>query len=392
MDLPQSILKAFNILKDYEVYLVGGCIRNHLLNMPINDYDMCTSATPQQIINLFEDYKVIPTGIKHGTITVIIDHVHIEITTFRKDEGTIDNRHPKQVVFTSNLEEDASRRDFTINALYYHPDKGIIDYFNGIDDIHNKIIRCINNPDVRFNEDALRILRALRFCLQLDFTIDHQTSISIHNNSKLLNKLSVERIIEELKKIMSYPKGYNIVISYYDIFSTIIPDLKYLSPSDTNKMLLALSNSYNSFIIRMAIILSYLPNYHQILNALKLSNDEKKQIETIIKYKDYPLDNKTAIKYLLQQTDNINNILLFKQAYNIETNNILNTYKEIINNNECYKLKDLTITGKDLINLNIDQKSYSTILNDCLNQVIQETIPNNKQILLDYIKEKYYEL
>ena len=210
MYLPESIQKAFKLLNNYEAYLVGGCIRNHLLNIPINDYDMCTSATPQEIIECFKDYKVIPTGIKHGTITVIIDHTHIEITTFRKDEGITDNRHPKKVIFTSILEEDASRRDFTINSLYYHPDKGIIDYFHGITDIHDHIIRSINDPNIRFQEDALRILRALRFSLQLDFKIENNTSIAIHNNKQLLKKLSAERIIDELKKIMSYPKAYEI--------------------------------------------------------------------------------------------------------------------------------------------------------------------------------------
>ena len=389
MYLPESIQKAFKLLNNYEAYLVGGCIRNHLLNIPINDYDMCTSATPQEIIECFKDYKVIPTGIKHGTITVIIDHTHIEITTFRKDEGITDNRHPKKVIFTSILEEDASRRDFTINSLYYHPDKGIIDYFHGITDIHDHIIRSINDPNIRFQEDALRILRALRFSLQLDFKIENNTSIAIHNNKQLLKKLSAERIIDELKKIMSYPKAYEIIISYYDIFVTIIDDLKYLSHDTTNKMLLALTNSHPSFIIRMAIILSPCNNYHQILKRLKLSNEEIRSIETIIRYYNVPLDNKIQIKYLLKQTSDIDNILLCKKAFGMDTSLIQDTYQKIIANKECYQLKDLSISGKDLINLGINNKLYSTILNECLDKVIQDQLSNNKEILLDYIKGKY---
>ena len=351
MYLPESIQKAFKLLNNYEAYLVGGCIRNHLLNIPINDYDMCTSATPQEIIECFKDYKVIPTGIKHGTITVIIDHTHIEITTFRKDEGITDNRHPKKVIFTSILEEDASRRDFTINSLYYHPDKGIIDYFHGITDIHDHIIISINDPNIRFQEDALRILRALRFSLQLDFKIENNTSIAIHNNKQLLKKLSAERIIDELKKIMSYPKAYDIII--------------------------------------MAIILSPCNNYHQILKRLKLSNEEIRSIETIIRYYNVPLDNKIQIKYLLKQTSDIDNILLCKKAYGMDTSLIQDTYQKIIANKECYQLKDLSISGKDLINLGINNKLYSTILNECLDKVIQDQLSNNKEILLDYIKGKY---
>ena len=222
-----------------------------------------------------------------------------------------------------------------------------------------------------------------------DFKIENNTSIAIHNNKQLLKKLSAERIIDELKKIMSDPKAYDIIISYYDIFVTIIDDLKYLSHDTTNKMLLALTNSHPSFIIRMAIILSPCNNYHQILKRLKLSNEEIRSIETIIKYHNVPLDNKIQIKYLLKQTSDIDNILLCKKAYGMDTSLIQDTYQKIIANKECYQLKDLSISGKDLINLGINNKLYSTILNECLDKVIQDKLSNDKEKLLEYIKGQY---
>ena len=156
----------------YKCFIVGGCVRDYLMNKTPNDIDFATNATPNQIKECFKDYNVIETGIKHGTLTILINHIPFEITTYRKDGKYLDNRHPESVDFVTNLKDDLERRDFTINAIAYNSKIGFIDYFNGIEDIKNKIIRCVNNPEDRFSEDALRILRALRFSSTLDFEIE----------------------------------------------------------------------------------------------------------------------------------------------------------------------------------------------------------------------------
>ena len=194
----------------YEAFMVGGCIRDLLLNKIPTDYDIATSAPPDITQKLF--LKTIPTGIKHGTITVIINEIPYEITTYRTEGKYVDNRHPNEVNFVTNIKDDLSRRDFTINAFAYNYNVGLLDYFNGLNDLNSKLIKCVGDPNTRFNEDALRILRAIRFSAQLDFNIDKKTYSSIKNNYKLINNISKERIRNELEKILlcSNPiKGLN---------------------------------------------------------------------------------------------------------------------------------------------------------------------------------------
>ena len=180
MRLPENILKAINILSGggFEAFVVGGCVRDMIMGKVPDDYDITTNALPGQTVECFKDYKVIETGIKHGTVTVVIDGENIEITTYRVDGEYLDNRRPENVRFTGSLEEDLKRRDFTMNAIAYSPDKGIIDPLGGEQDIKNGLIRCVGDPDKRFNEDGLRILRALRFSSQTGFLIDGVVSFA----------------------------------------------------------------------------------------------------------------------------------------------------------------------------------------------------------------------
>lgn len=185
--LPENVELILSKLNNngYEAYIVGGCVRDSLLGLVPHDWDICTSALPEQILEAFNDYKIIPTGLKHGTVTIVIDASQYEITTYRIDGEYEDNRHHKEVSFTSNLKDDLSRRDFTINAMAYSPLIGLIDYFNGQDDLNKKIIKCVGDPNKRFNEDALRILRCLRFSSTYNFSIETKTSKSIHDNAYL---------------------------------------------------------------------------------------------------------------------------------------------------------------------------------------------------------------
>ena len=194
MKLPEYILEIIQKINDigYEAYVVGGCVRDYLLDRPIHDYDICTSAKPEVILNLFD--RSVGTGLKHGTVTVL-SNSPVEITTFRLESEYKDHRHPDSVKYVSTIEEDLSRRDFTVNAMAYHPSRGLIDPYGGQFDLKAKVIRCVGNPDRRFNEDALRMLRAYRFCAKLGFSMDETVKKSIDTNASLIQYVSIERII-----------------------------------------------------------------------------------------------------------------------------------------------------------------------------------------------------
>lgn len=209
----------------YKVYLVGGGVRDIFNNKEPKDYDLTTSATPEQVKKLFR--KVVSTGEKHGTVTVIVLGEHIEVTTLRRDGIYKDNRHPEEVMFTTGLKEDVARRDFTINSIAIDIDGNVYDYFNGLKDIENKIIRAVGDPDKRFNEDALRMIRAIRFSAQYDFDIEEETENSIIRNAYLIQMVSKERIRDELCKILisNYP-GYGIeMLQKCNLLQYIIPEL-----------------------------------------------------------------------------------------------------------------------------------------------------------------------
>ena len=211
MRIPRYINKIINRLQSngYEAYIVGGAVRDYVLGKTPNDYDISTSALPKQIVALFKDYKIVTNGIKHGTVCVICENKFVEITTYRKDENYIDHRHPSSITFVDDLKIDLSRRDFTINALAYNTE--VIDYFDGINDVKNGIIRAVGDANIRFEEDALRILRALRFSSIKGFTIEENTSRAMKEKKDLISFISKERIYNELSKII-LGKNFNYVI------------------------------------------------------------------------------------------------------------------------------------------------------------------------------------
>ena len=373
MKLPNYILFVLERLKDYEAYVVGGSVRDYLLKREINDYDITTSASTDKIQHIFNDHHMLLNGIKHGTVTIIKDHHNIEITTYRIDGNYINHRQPTSVTFTTSLKEDLSRRDFTINALCYNPNTGIIDMFDGIKDLNKHIIRCIGNPNKRFDEDALRILRALRFASELNFSIEENTSIAIHKNKELLKYLSKERITNELKTILTI-NNPNILNEYTDI-------LNYLFNINIDKKILTTLQKSKDFITTLSI-LSYF-NDIKILNNLSLSNLQKETIKNNLKYHQEDLNNKIILKNLMAKKIDIPKLCLFIQTiHDIDSTNILNNYQNIIKNNEPFLLKHLAINGKDLINLNINPTKIGNILNECLQLVIENNINNNHDELL----------
>lgn len=392
--LNSTVYYILNKLNDrgFLSYVVGGAVRDMILNKKIiTDYDISTNATPDEVEEIFKEHKIIDIGKKYGTIKILIEDNFYEITSFRKEKIYGDNRHPSEVIFTENIDDDAKRRDFTINCIYMDKDKNIIDIYNGMSDINKKIIKTINNPYDRFNEDALRILRAIRFSAQLKFNIDEYTKKAIFNCKKLIHNISMERFKEEFNKIILCQNYKNILIEYGQIFDEIIDDF-------SKKMLLVCDMPLD-ISLRLAVIFS---NYGltKIINILKKLRYDNKTIKDVIFYINNKninlLDDKIYIKKLMSKYDAENTkkliIFLFFKNYIISPTKYLNIVHEITKNNECYKISQLKIKGYDILNKypNFDRKKMNEILSKILDLVICGKIQNNLCRILNFIDECYY--
>ena len=219
------ILNRLNYEYDHHAFIVGGCVRDAMLGRQPHDWDICTSATPDEVLEIFSDCRAIDTGLKHVTVTIIVRGEQYEITTFRADGDYSDGRHPDHVTFIPNIEGDLARRDFTVNAMAFNDASGLVDPYSGRLDIQHGIIRCVGNPDARFNEDGLRILRALRFASVYGFDIEEETSAAIHRNAALLDRISAERVCAELYKLLCGQNVLPVLMGYPDIICQIIPQM-----------------------------------------------------------------------------------------------------------------------------------------------------------------------
>ena len=358
-----------------EAYIVGGCVRDILLSRIPEDFDITTSLPPNQILSLFP--KTIATGIKHGTITVIIDNENIEVTTFRTDGTYLDSRRPNKVNFVNNINEDLARRDFTINDMAYNYKTGLIDNFGGINDLNNKLLRCVGNPETRFNEDALRILRLFRFSAQLGFDIEHNTLSSALKNAHLLKNISRERIASELFKAINSenPTNLNPLLE--------IGALEFCGIKK-GKLDNAISSIPNDRNLRFYYLLRNLNCDHSLV-CQQLKTDKKiflicQEINKII---NIPPKNKLECKFLLK------NFTYDAVKYTIILNNcdeeiLLST----ITSGEPYLLKHLNIKGEDLIKLGIKGKDIGKTLDNLLQYVINEPEKNKKEHLIKRLCNK----
>lgn len=393
INLPDEVKKTLNILinNGFEAYAVGGCVRDSIMGKSPSDWDITTSATPDEISSCFSGYRLIETGIKHGTITVIINKMQIEITTYRIDGKYSDNRRPDDVLFTDSIEFDLKRRDFTINALAYNGNE-IIDLFGGINDIDKKTIKCVGDPDERFNEDGLRILRALRFASVLNFETEKNTSESICKNKYLLNNISMERINTEFNKLLMGDNYQRTILEYRDVIEVFIPELSKISLEELKYRLNAMS-SLNSLIFRLSVLLYKIEGPGSILMRLKYDNATIKSVKLLtsnIDGKIYPeFVNVKKWLYSINYVNLYNFIQIKKALFESEYEELLKVEKimnEIIETNQCYSLKTLAINGQDLIALGIPKgRNIGEVLNEVLNKVIEGELENNKDSLHNYI-------
>lgn len=421
----------------FSAYVVGGCVRDSIMGREPNDWDICTSAVPEQTLEVFRDKKVIETGLKHGTVTVIIEKIPYEITTYRIDGDYKDNRRPDSVTFTDNLTEDLRRRDFTVNAMAYNDDLGLVDPFCGVQDIKNKIIRCVGSAHERFNEDALRIMRAIRFSSQLEFVIDPETNREIHQLCGNLKNISSERINSEFCKIVSSDVFCKQLVLYSDIFSLFIPELQDMIRFPQNNPW----HIYDVFehtvhavekcpsrdlITRLAVLFHDFGKPHswqdgedgtrhfyehgkvsaemtnKIMRRLKFDNDTKQNVVQLVKYHDvlFNPEKKYVKKWLnkigeeqfrrlidVKEADNRgqNPELAEERVKNL--NEIRSVIDEILKEKECFSLKNLAVRGQDLINIGYKPgKELGDVLKSLLSSVMDEKVDNNKEELINLAK------
>jgi len=422
-NIPEAVKNLLNKLHTkYEAYIVGGCVRDLLLNKNPKDYDITTNATPEQIKEVFKDkdYTLINNnGEKHGTVTVRYKKENYEITTYRLDGEYTDHRHPDEVTFTTNLQEDLSRRDFTINALVYDG-KYVIDYFGGITDLENKIIKTVGNPYYRFDEDALRILRMLRFASVLDFEIEDNTLLAAEELKNNLFTIAKERKTTELNKLVC-GKGFARILNNvlaYNILKQVLP----LNDTHLYSMNL-ISRIFNSdplfnrdYILSYCLLFNRIESRHLLFNYLILSNEDKDYINDICrtvtenseiiggKYQYLQLSHEDVDRYIitkalheLKHNDNkdycyyvmVSSIIMSWVIGNIsgyKATKLRNDLEDIVRNG-CYSLKQLAINGNDLIELGLEPGPViKDILEGYLNDVIEGKVENTKEVLIEKVK------
>lgn len=392
MVFPEYVAFTLDRLEEngYTAYLVGGCVRDSIMGIEPYDFDVTTNATPEQIEKCFFDVKTLDIGKKHGTISIVFDKEIVEVTTYRIDGEYKDSRHPESVTFTDKIEDDLSRRDFTINAIAYSPKRGFVDPFCGRQDIEKKIIRCVGNPRVRFEEDALRIMRGLRFASRLGFEIEKDTSDAIFEKKHLLLNVALERINSELAGILCGSYAASVLRNNFEVLKTIIPKLSEICFD-------ALLRSADfSLTVKLCLLFykySDRDNLSNELKRLKFDGNTVKTVTALLEFSDgyaekwNDKDVKRAVSKIGEQYTN----QLYPLLYCIHGDNRYmdahRKFRIFEEQRECMTLSALDVKGNEIIDLlNINPSKTGHILSLLLDDVIEEIIPNQKSALLERAK------
>lgn len=422
-------------LDGFESYVVGGCVRDSLLGLEPHDWDICTNATPQEVLEVFakRNIKTVETGIKHGTVTVCLWGEQYEATTFRIDGTYSDGRRPDSVSFTSSLQEDLSRRDFTINAMAYAEVPGLIDPFGGEKALRDKVISCVGNPTDRFGEDALRIMRALRFASTYGFRIDSGTDAAIHQLAPSLCNISSERINEELCKLLCGQGVLDVLLSYSDVITTIIPELAPCVGFEQNNpyhqydvydhIAHAVANYKGSDIsVKVALLLHDIGkpqcytederggHFHghgvpshdiadTVTKRLRFDNKTRNEVLELVLYHDAVIEPtpKTVRRWLNKiGKERFCQLLCVRladiQAHAANTQesrivrcNALGTLMDdVIAKDQCFSMKDMALGGKDILGMGVPEGvRVGEILNTLLDEVISGNLPNDHDVLAE---------
>lgn len=437
IELPQGAAFALERLesKGFEAWVVGGCVRDSLLDRHPGDWDITTSALPEETLACFADCRVIETGLRHGTVTVLYEGEPLEITTYRVDGSYADGRHPDSVTFSRTLTDDLSRRDFTVNAMAYHPERGTVDLFGGKEDLARRQIRTVGDAETRFREDGLRILRALRFASVLDFSIEENTAKAIHACRHLLERIAAERIREELNKLICGKGAVEILREFSDVITFVIPELAPTVGFDQNSRyhcydvwehtLHALANARsNELNVRLGILLHDIGKPHvytedhkgghfpghaevgveltdQLMRRLRYDNATRELMLKLVKYHDVPLQaEKKHIKRAILRfgVEGLRSLLEIQRCDRVAHapghrempafyKEIPPLLEEILQEDACLSLKTLAVKGNDLIALGYRPgRELGECLNRLLNAVIDGELPNDREALLNSLK------
>lgn len=438
--LPQEGLELVNRLNQagYEAWFVGGCVRDLLMGSQPHDWDICTNALPNEIEAVLSGFKIHETGIRHGTVMVVSGGTGFEITTFRAESGYSDHRHPDSVRFVRDLSEDLARRDFTINAMAYHSQFGLVDRYGGREDLKHGIIRAVGAPEERFSEDALRILRALRFAGRFEFTIEPDTAAAIHNCCADLSRIAAERIFTELKGILVSPGCARMMLEFRDVFAVILPEVESLFDFDQNNphhdsdgwhhTARTVSAVRPDEVLRLSALLhdtgkpdcvtvdeqgiSHFYGHnrrsrelaHQALLRLRCDNETRLQVETMVGIHDSPLPQNMPQtrrflgKYGLPLTRKLLDLrradVLSQSQYQRPAKlKLLDDFCALVNQAEaegdCWSVQQLAVKGSDLIAMGIPAgPEVGRCLNRLLQAVLDGEVPNERERLLEYFKNQ----
>ena len=427
-----SALKAIRILEEngYQAGLVGGCVRDMLMGNEPHDFDVTTNATPEEMKSVFKNERLIETGIKHGTLTVLIDSEPIEITTFRVDGEYKDNRHPENVTFSRKLVDDLERRDFTINAIYYDLDNGIVDVFGGKEDIENGVIRAVGEPGKRFSEDALRILRAIRFSSVLGFEIEESTKKAMLEHRHLLANISPERVASEINKFVVGKNVKNAILQNYEILGQICPAFQKMHGFNQwnrwhiydvlEHTAVAVESAPQVLALRLAMLfhdtgkpqaffkdengVGHFYGHGEIsaeivkefLDGYRYDNATKDKVYWLVKHHDlYTEEDEIVIKKRLNRIgkERFLDLVKVQRADNAAQNpeltrmdhfDILEEMIEEISQRSCLDLSSLAINGKDLISIGFEaDKKLGDTLHTLLQEVIENKLRNEREALLE---------
>lgn len=382
----KSVKAVLEILEEanFKAYIVGGAVRDALMRKKINDYDICTNALPKEVKNLFEnnEYKIVDVGEKHGTIKVIKNNVAFEITTFRLESSYKDNRHPDSVVFTDKLEDDLVRRDFNINAMAVSSDGNVVDLFGGIQDIDSKVIKTVGEADLRFSEDAIRMLRAIRFSSKLNFKIDDEVINAINKNAELIKNVSIERINKEMEIILSYKVSKHL-IEFKKLFVYAYDYNEGFIEKAIDKI-----DNFSECLMKVAYLLSFYEEkeFNHKLNSLKISKETKNKIIAFYNNtKEYTFESLSDydIKCLYSKYGLEFGFDIVKYICYLNNIDILMLNQRIENiKEEVYTIESLDINGNDLIELGYYKEQISKALNMLLDMVLSGKVKNEKNALI----------
>ncbi len=397
--LPAGVLTIMKRLGDagHQVFVVGGSTRDALRGITPHDHDMTTSATPEEMKALFCDFRVIETGIKHGTLTILADGAPFEVTTYRVDGDYHDHRHPNEVVFTRSLEEDLARRDFTVNAIAYHPSVGLVDPFGGQADIAAKTLRAVGAPARRFEEDALRILRALRFAAVLDYTIEPQTAEAALEKRDLLLHVSAERVREELCRLLTGVAAAKVIDAYFPILTVRIPQLK----TKHIRVLEAISRLPKDPVLRLVTLL--LPDcihapaqMDDLMSDLRFDNISRRRAHVLLAQIHVPIiPQKSCVLRLLSDIDvvgfdDLAAVRAALAATSEEREAVLAAQTlahDLLQSGACYRISDLAVNGADLItHTPLRGTAVGAALQTLLDAVIDGKTENDRNALLAYLQ------